>query len=167
MTAQHSVLPRSDAADPLLHRARPARRGPRAHRRQRTAGVRRSGRVGLELEFHLVDLARPGAPPDVARRSRRWWPVCRAMPSGSRVTLEPGGQIELSTPPAADVVAAVAALQADREVLRAGLAAAGFGAAPLGADPARPVRAGQPERTLRRDGTALRRARLRRCRARR
>ena len=96
-------------------------------------------RVGLELEFHLVDLADPARRPD-------WDEVGRLvdalppMPSGSRVTLEPGGQVELSTPPADDVEASVTALQADRAVLRTALAAAGFGAAPLGTDPARPVR---------------------------
>ncbi|MET0838896.1 MAG: glutamate-cysteine ligase family protein, partial [Marmoricola sp.] len=57
----------------------------------------------------------------------------------SPVTLEPGGQIELSTPPGDDVVSAVAALRADREVLRTRLREAGFGAAPLGTDLARPV----------------------------
>ena len=55
------------------------------------------------------------------------------------MTLEPGGQIELSTPPGDDVVSAVAALRADREVLRTRLREAGFGAAPLGTDLARPV----------------------------
>ena len=55
------------------------------------------------------------------------------------MTLEPGGQIELSTPPADDVVAAVAALRADEQVLRARLCESGFGAAPLGTDLARPV----------------------------
>ncbi|MEQ4548802.1 glutamate-cysteine ligase family protein, partial [Nocardioides kribbensis] len=60
------------------------------------------GRVGLELELHLVDLARP------AERVA-WADVMAlvaampAMPSGSSVTLEPGGQLELSTPPHADV----------------------------------------------------------------
>ncbi len=93
--------------------------------------------VGLELEFHLVELAHP------ARRPA--WPAVEAlaaglpaMPSGSTVTFEPGGQIELSTPPGPDVVAAVAALAADRDVLRAALREQGFGAAALGADPARP-----------------------------
>ena len=61
------------------------------------------------------------------------------MPSGSPVTLEPGGQIELSTPPAADLAAAVAALRADSDALRAQLREAGFGAAALGSDLARPV----------------------------
>ncbi len=102
-----------------------------------------SGRVGLELEFHLVDLAQPKRRPgwDEVQTLAASLP---ALPSGSRVTVEPGGQVELSTPPTEDVVSSVAALQADREVLRAGLAAAGFGAAPLGADPARPVRRVNP-----------------------
>jgi glutamate--cysteine ligase len=55
------------------------------------------------------------------------------------VTLEPGGQIELSTPPAADLASAVSALRADSDALRAQLREAGFGAAALGSDLARPV----------------------------
>lgn len=95
-------------------------------------------RVGLELEFHLVDLRDP------ARRPR--WAEVQAlvaalpdMPSGSRVTVEPGGQLELSTPPATDASSAVAALRSDSAKLRAALAVAGYGAAALGADPARRV----------------------------
>ncbi len=101
-----------------------------------TEGTER--RVGLELELHLVDLAAPARRPG--------WAEVEAlvaglpdMPSGSTVTLEPGAQVELSTPPAADVSAAVAALRLDREVLRRALTDAGYGAAPLGSDPARPV----------------------------
>jgi glutamate--cysteine ligase len=100
-------------------------------------------KVGLELEFHLVDLACPGRRPD--------WPAVEAlvdglppMPSGSSITLEPGAQVELSTPPQPDLVTSVAALRADREALRRGLRAAGFGAAPLGADPARPAERSNP-----------------------
>lgn len=95
------------------------------------------GAVGLELEGHLVELARP------ARRVP--WPRIRALvdalpalPGGSRVTLEPGGQVELSGPPAAGVAAAVAAVRSDRRVLAAALADDGLGLALLGADPARP-----------------------------
>src|SRR6476646_3124951 len=100
-------------------------------------------RVGLELELHLVDLAAPLHRPD-------WTTVeslvagLPAMPGGSSVTVEPGGQVELSTPPLPDVVAAVAALRADRAVLAAGLAALGFGAAALGTDPAREARRTNP-----------------------
>jgi glutamate--cysteine ligase len=110
----------------------------RAHVAERALADCPGGRVGLELELHLVDLAEP------ARRPT--WPEVQAvatglrpMPSGSLVTLEPGGQIELSTPPTADLVSSVAALRADREALRSGLHEAGFGAAPLGTDLARPV----------------------------
>ena len=95
------------------------------------------GRVGLELEGHLVDLAGPGR--------RVTWPRIRAvldalgpLPGGSRVTLEPGGQVELSGPPLAGVAAAVAALRADRAVLADALARDGLGLALLGTDPLRP-----------------------------
>ncbi len=69
------------------------------------------GAVGLELEAHLVDLERPAT--RVA-----WERVTAAvaalppLPGASLVTLEPGGQVELSGPPQADVTAAVAALWA-------------------------------------------------------
>jgi ergothioneine biosynthesis glutamate--cysteine ligase EgtA len=96
-----------------------------------------TGRVGLEFEEHLVDLSAP------ARRV----PWCRVraviealapLPGGSGVTVEPGGQVELSGPPAADVATAVAAVRVDRAVLHAALAVEGLGLAPLGADPLRP-----------------------------
>lgn len=102
----------------------------------RASGI---GQVGLELEFHLVDLVRPERRPE-------WSAVTAAaaslppMPNGSSVTLEPGGQIELSTPPTDGIAASATALREDTAVLRAGLAAAGFGAAALGTDPARPTR---------------------------
>ena len=96
------------------------------------------GRVGLELEFHLVDLVHPARRPTWAEATRLADGI-GPLPSSSLVTLEPGGQIELSTPPGDDVVSAVAALRADREVLRTRLREQGFGAAPLGTDLARPV----------------------------
>ena len=98
------------------------------------------GQVGLEVEGHLVDLDAP------ARRVS--WPRVRAavervgpLPGRSRLTVEPGGQLELSGPPARDVADAVAAVRADRAVLCAALAGARLGLAPLGADPLR-----RPER---------------------
>jgi glutamate--cysteine ligase len=101
------------------------------------------GAVGLELEFHLVDRARP---------SRRvGWPEIRALlsslpslPGGSAVTVEPGGQLELSTPPRPDVVAAVAALRHDHRRLNDAVRAAGYGIASIGADPARVARRVNP-----------------------
>ncbi len=97
------------------------------------------GQVGLELEFHLVDLADPLRRPTWAQVSALA-DAMPPMPGGSSVTVEPGGQVELSTPPQAGVSAAVAALRADRWVLSDALAVAGYGAAPIGTDPARPVR---------------------------
>ncbi len=95
------------------------------------------GPVGLELEAHLVDLRAPG---DRVPWERITGLVDRlpALPGGSRVTLEPGGQVELSGPPFDDVGAAVAALRADSAVLTHRLAADGLAAAPLGTDPLRP-----------------------------
>ncbi|GAA3164956.1 ergothioneine biosynthesis glutamate--cysteine ligase EgtA [Blastococcus jejuensis] len=94
------------------------------------------GAVGLELEGHLVD---PAAP---ARRVP--WGRIRAavgsvgaLPGGSRVTVEPGGQVELSSPPLPGVAAAVAALRADRAVLASALTDAGLALAMVGADPLR------------------------------
>ena len=97
------------------------------------------GRVGLELEFHLIDLHRP-------LRRVSWTELQElrsglpAMPGGSRLTVEPGGQLELSTPPGPDVGSAVAVLRRDRRMLAGALAEAGLGLASIGADPVRPVR---------------------------
>lgn len=101
------------------------------------------GTVGLELEFHLVDLRCPV--------QRVEWPRVAALlasvpelPGGSRLTVEPGGQVELSSPPAPDVRSSIALLRRDRAILGAFAADAGFGLAGLGADPARPSRRVNP-----------------------
>ncbi|WP_082534193.1 ergothioneine biosynthesis glutamate--cysteine ligase EgtA [Marmoricola sp. Leaf446] len=135
------------SSDPLLRAADPVAAAEEhvaaTALRETPPGPEGGGRVGLELEMHLVDLERPGRRPiwDEVRRLVHDLP---ALPMGSSVTVEPGGQVELSTPPADDVVLSIAALGIDRDHLRRGLAAAGFGAAPLGTDPARPVRRVNP-----------------------
>ncbi|SCX41201.1 glutamate--cysteine ligase [Klenkia marina] len=96
------------------------------------------GPVGLELEAHLVDLADPGARVPWARVTTAV-AALPALPGGSRVTLEPGGQVELSGPPRDDVAGAVAALRADAVVVRTALGEVGLGLAPLGTDPLRPA----------------------------
>jgi glutamate--cysteine ligase len=111
----------------------------RAHVIARALSPSSVGRVGLELEFHLVDRRRPERRVSWAEleelRSRL--PV---MPGGSRVTVEPGGQLELSTAPKSDVVSAIAVLSRDRLALAAAVRTAGLELASIGADPARPVR---------------------------
>ena len=71
---------------------------------------------------------------------------------GSAVTVEPGGQIELSGPPEAGVGPAVARLRHQGTGARLALAEHRLGLAFAGADPARPSRRVNP-RPLRRCGT--------------
>lgn len=103
------------------------------------------GTVGLELERHVVDLAAPAS----VISWRRLEAVLDGvqLPSGSRLTMEPGGQLELSTAPARDVAGAIRALQADDAVLGPVLAAAGLGLHSTGTDPVRsPVRVNPGDR---------------------
>ena len=161
MTAQRlSSAPPRPVDDPLVTAADPLALA-RQHITEEALSDCPGGRVGLELEFHLVDLARP--------ERRPTWQEATALahsigplPSLSRVTLEPGGQIELSTPPADDVVSSVAALRADREVLRRPAARGRVRRRASGGRPRSPGRPDQPGSSLPRDGGALRRARLRR-----
>ena len=86
----------------------------------------------MDQFYGQLSRERLGQPPVDAPAARVPWPRIRdlvdtlpPLPGGSRVTLEPGGQVELSAPPYPGVAAAVAALRADRDVLAAALAAAG------------------------------------------
>src|SRR6266566_7535448 len=92
-----------------------------AHVVSRALSTSAAGRVGLELEFHLVDLHRPQQRVSWAElgQLRSGLP---AMPGGSRLTVEPGGQLELSTRPAPNVASAVAILRRDRQVLAGAVA---------------------------------------------
>ncbi|KUI41393.1 ergothioneine biosynthesis glutamate--cysteine ligase EgtA [Mycobacterium sp. IS-1590] len=108
--------------------------------RQVRAGCLRDGPVGLvglEIEAHCFDLTDPMRRPgwDELTTTIAGLP---ALPGGSRVTVEPGGAVELSGPPLTGPLAAIDAMVADRTVLRAAFASAGFGLVLLGADPLRP-----------------------------
>lgn len=98
-----------------------------------------AGPVGLEVEAHCFDLSRPRRRPSWARIAA----VCAALPTlpgGSAVTVEPGGAVELSSPPLDGAVASIEAMTADQAVLRSVFARAGLGLVPLGTDPLRPTR---------------------------
>src|SRR3954453_16018197 len=88
------------------------------------------GPVGLELESHLVDLRAPAVRVPW-RRVTAAVATLPALPGNSRVTLEPGGQVELSGPPLPAVTAAVSALRADTDLVRAALRASGLGPMPF------------------------------------
>jgi glutamate--cysteine ligase len=60
------------------------------------------------------------------------------LPGGSRVTFEPGGQVELSTPPAAGLEPALAAAAADAAALLAALERAGLRGVATALDTCRP-----------------------------
>ncbi|MFB4268128.1 ergothioneine biosynthesis glutamate--cysteine ligase EgtA [Nonomuraea sp. GTA35] len=91
-------------------------------------------RVGVELEFLVFDRADPGGHVPL-ERTRRALPA--ELPGGSRVTFEPGGQVELSGP-AGSLPDTVSRLAADVAVVRDGLRAAGLALGGVGLDPVRP-----------------------------
>src|SRR5271168_3515283 len=98
-----------------------------------------AGRVGLEIEAHCYD------PTDPYRRPT-WDEITEvleslpAMPGGSVVTVEPGGAVELSGPPALGATAAIEGITDDQAALGKAFAAAGLGLVALGADPLRPAK---------------------------
>src|SRR5215472_5433177 len=91
------------------------------------------GTVGLEVETHLVDLAAPG---DRVCWTRVEQVIEAALPvaAGSAVTVEPGGQLELSGAPADGIAAAVARLRHDVQAVRLALDGLQLGLAHTGAD---------------------------------
>ena len=95
------------------------------------------GTVGLEVEGHAVVWDDPSAWPSFevlsAVASR-----LADLPAGGRTTLEPGGQVEVSSAPHPDIDTALVAMAQDTAHLRAALAQEGLGWALLGSDPLRP-----------------------------
>jgi glutamate--cysteine ligase len=97
------------------------------------------GRVGLEIEAHCYDPAEP-------HRRPTWDEITGvleslpAMPGASVVTVEPGGAVELSGPPADGVMPAIEMMTIDQAVLGAAFADVGLGLVLLGADPLRPAK---------------------------
>lgn len=101
------------------------------------------GQVGLEIEAHCFDIADPMKRPDWDQLTDVIADL-PALPGGSRVTVEPGGAVELSGPPMPGPLSAITAMTADRALLRAAFAEAGLGLVLLGADPLRPPKRVNP-----------------------
>ncbi len=102
------------------------------------------GAIGLEIESHLVDLDHVADPVPWKRVEAIAAVVGRRVAPGTAVTVEPGGQIELSGPPEAGVAPAVARLRYEGTGARLALAERRLGLAYAGADPARPSRRVNP-----------------------
>ncbi|WP_037570537.1 ergothioneine biosynthesis glutamate--cysteine ligase EgtA [Phaeacidiphilus oryzae] len=97
-------------------------------------------RVGVELEWLVHDRADPAAAVPAKRVDEALAGLePRGLPGGGRLTREPGGQLELSSPPAPGPVAAVARAAADLAVLRRLMADAGLELSGQGLEPVRPV----------------------------
>ncbi|HLL66854.1 MAG TPA: ergothioneine biosynthesis glutamate--cysteine ligase EgtA [Micromonosporaceae bacterium] len=91
------------------------------------------GTVGVELEWLVEDRADPAAAVDPAR-------LRRLRAASGRVTVEPGGQLELSSAPAPSLGACVAETGSALRQLRADLAADGLAIVGSGTEPRRPAR---------------------------
>ncbi|MEV4728368.1 glutamate-cysteine ligase family protein, partial [Micromonospora humida] len=106
--------------------------------------------TGVELEWTVHDTADPARPLDRARLRAALGPhspstlddtsPARPLRHGSAVTVEPGGQVELSTAPRSSVAALVSATEADIDELDALLARAGLVRGQTGIDPWRDPR---------------------------
>jgi glutamate--cysteine ligase len=96
-------------------------------------------RTGVELEWLVQDRSDPHELISVDRLDAALAPVEApgGLPRGSRVTREPGGQVELSSPPASSLTACVEAMAADLAVLRQATGRAGLRLLGHGLDPYR------------------------------
>lgn len=79
------------------------------------------GKVGVELEFAVRDPAAPNERPSIARILAATAYLPDPLPGGGVVTIEPGGQVELSSAVGADLQACVDATAADLTLLRGAL----------------------------------------------
>ncbi len=121
---------------------------PSSHRHLRIADVeqyvRRNfdqavslGRVGIELEWIVMATGDPLAPAahDKVKYAAE---AVGPLPGGSRVTFEPGGQIELSSSPQTGISAACESVDTDLRLVRSALEAAGIEMVGIGLDPRQP-----------------------------
>lgn len=109
--------------------------------------------VGVELEWLLNRPPEPRSALDAATLAAALGPhapsslspssPAESLPSGSTVTVEPGGQIELASPPSPDLAALLQAVSADTATLHERLATVGLHPMPRATDAIRP-----PQRIL-------------------
>ncbi|MFE4638492.1 ergothioneine biosynthesis glutamate--cysteine ligase EgtA [Streptomyces sp. NPDC056773] len=95
--------------------------------------------LGAELEWLVFDAERPGRPVPHDRLAAAH-DAARALPLASRVTVEPGGQLELSSAPATSLTGCIDGLQSDLAAVRGALRPQGLELRGLGQDPRRPLR---------------------------
>ncbi|GHJ44441.1 glutamate--cysteine ligase EgtA [Catellatospora sp. TT07R-123] len=101
--------------------------------------TQRIGCVGVELEWLVVDPTAPLARPDHALVEAVVNPPGRRLPYGSAISFESGGQVELSTLPAANLTDCLTAAAEDMSVIRNEVRARGLRLIGAGLD-SRPAR---------------------------
>ena len=95
-------------------------------------------RIGAEVEWLVFEAGQPVRPVTAAETVEAAGD--EALPAGGTVSVEPGGQLELSTPALDAPGALVAAIEQDARVLAARFARVGLVMVPRGLDPLRPPR---------------------------
>ncbi|UYQ65954.1 ergothioneine biosynthesis glutamate--cysteine ligase EgtA [Streptomyces peucetius] len=95
--------------------------------------------VGVELEWLVHAREQPEEPVPQDRLEAAFDDI-RALPLNSALTFEPGGQLELSSPPAASLMECIDSTAADLQAVRAALHPAGLTLNGLGLDPWHPPR---------------------------
>ncbi|MFF2655838.1 ergothioneine biosynthesis glutamate--cysteine ligase EgtA [Kitasatospora sp. NPDC058032] len=134
-TDRQSTAPRADAVTPLTESAA------RSHMSGVCFKIGPPRLVGVEAEWFVHDDRCPDrpVPPERLHAALEALPLGgpdgTSLPSGSRLTLEPGGQVELSSPPADSLTTCVADARRDLGALRAAFAAQGLRLTGTGTDP--------------------------------
>jgi len=98
------------------------------------------GRVGVELEYVVRDPEAPADRPSIPRLLAATAHLSDPLPGGGRLTIEPGGQLELSSAVGADLPSCLDAVEGDLALVRSTLAADGLVLDGTGLDARRPPR---------------------------
>ncbi|MCD7445132.1 ergothioneine biosynthesis glutamate--cysteine ligase EgtA [Streptomyces lincolnensis] len=95
--------------------------------------------VGVEVEWIIHELRAPRLPVTPERLAAAY-AALRTVHLDSALTVEPGGQLELSSPPAASLMECIGTVSADLDTVREILAKDGLGLVGVGNDPWHPPR---------------------------
>ncbi|MGW2700016.1 ergothioneine biosynthesis glutamate--cysteine ligase EgtA [Streptomyces sp. NPDC001340] len=95
--------------------------------------------LGVEVEWLVHELRQPQLPV-TPERLEAAYATLRTVPLKSPLTIEPGGQLELSSPPATSLMECVDTVSADLDTIRAVLAEDDLGLVGVGHDPWHPPR---------------------------
>ncbi|KUO06577.1 ergothioneine biosynthesis glutamate--cysteine ligase EgtA [Streptomyces caeruleatus] len=90
--------------------------------------------LGVEVEWLVHELRGPRLPV-TPERLEAAYAALRTVPLRSALTVEPGGQLELSSPPAASLMECIGTVSADLDAARAVLREHGLGLVSIGNDP--------------------------------